>query len=392
MKIVLIDEALDRVGGVERVINTLANTLCVEDYDVEVISEFKTSKKSFYEYDERIKKKYLFDERIYETGKARSKTFKYYTRKIFEKVQRRIVLPYKIKQVIDNLKDEDVLIFGRVFVALDFLPIIKKSKKKFKIIVRDAIHLEYYKNKIKKKMYKYFPEFVDQFVISSEESMKCYKKFFGTKEINMVKIYNPLGIIPEKCENKESKTIISIGRMDEQKGYENLIKAYKILLDKGYKEWKLKIYGNGNYQKKIEKLIDKLELKELIELNPSVKDITVAFKDAAVFVLPSRYEGYANILVEAMACGLPVVSYNWLMGVEEIIKDNENGSIVYLKDRYKYFMGIDCIEDCKKMAEKIEELINNKEMRRKMGTNASKITESRNVELIIKQWKGLIFE
>lgn len=391
MKIVLIDEALDRVGGVERVINTLAKTLCV-NYDVKVISEFRTSPKPFYEYDDKIFPQYLIDERNIKIGEIKNKTIKYYFLKIFEKIKRKVLLPYRIKKIIKKFDDEDILIFGRVFVALDFLPILKKSKKNLKIIVRDAIHLEYYKNKIKKKIYKYFPETVDKFIVSSDESIRSYEKFFGIKKINMIKIYNPLGIIPQKCWNEDSKTIISIGRMDEQKGYENLIRAYKILLDKGYREWKLKIYGNGNYQTKIEKLINKLELEKSVELKPSIKDITIAFKDAAIFILPSRYEGYANVLIEAMACGLPVVSYNWLMGVEEIIKDNENGSVVYLKDRYNYFKGIDCIEDSEKMAEKIEILIKDKEMRRKISTNAVKIIESRNVESIIKQWKDLIFE
>lgn len=388
MKVVLIDESLDRVGGVERVICTLANNL-INKHNVEVISEFKTKKEPFNKYDTSIKIKYLINEEHSITNRMKEKNLLYYLARIYEKIKKKILLSRKVKQEMVHIEDEDVLVFGRVFTALDFLPIIEKCDIKPKIIVRDAIHLEYYSPKVQYEIHRYFPKYVNTIIVSSDESINVYKKFFKSSKMNITKIYNPLGIKPCGCGSINNKTIVSIGRMDQQKGYENLIKAFKLISNCFY-DWKLEIYGDGNYHKSIENLINELNLEKQVFIMPSTKDVTTVFKLSSIFVLPSRYEGYANILVEAMACSLPCISYNWLMGVEEIITNQYNGIVVPLKNRYNYFNGIDDDEDIINLANKIKELINNKELRNKIAHNATKIIETRNIDFIIKQWLELI--
>ena len=114
------------------------------------------------------------------------------------------------------MNNNDVIIFGRVFIALLFLPIMKKRKLTSKVIVRDAIHLEFFDKKVKKNVLKCFPTMVNKFIVSSDESIEAYKKFFKDDNINMEKIYNPLGIVPNHNFNFEAKTVISIGRFDKQ--------------------------------------------------------------------------------------------------------------------------------------------------------------------------------
>lgn len=388
MKVLFVDESINRIGGVERVISTLANRLSFNN-EVEVVSVYKSTNSPFYNYNENIKISYLIDSRKYKTNKLKSKNLKYYFFRIFEKLKDKVILNKRINKIILNFNDYDVIIFGRVFTAIDFLCRFKNSVKA-KIIVRDAIHLEYYSNEIKNKMKALFPKYVNKFIVSSDESINAYKQFFcDNNELEIVKIYNPLGIMPKVGYKFSNKTIISIGRLDDQKGYDNLIKAFALISNK-YNDWKLKIYGNGNYAKYLEKLVSSHKLEDQVEILPSVKDVVKIFNESSIFVLPSRYEGYANVLVEAMACGIPSISYDWFMGVEEIINNNINGFIVKLKNRKDYFNGISCNEDIENLAKKIEYVINNPVVCSKISTNACKIVDTRNIEYILNKWINLI--
>ena len=356
--------------------------------DVEIISKNKLVQTSFYKYDTRIKKTYLFNQIDKKYKKYRINSIKYNLYKLYDKIQHKITKYFIMKKKIDDYKNVDVIIFGRVFIALEFLPFMKNFNAK--IIVRDAIHLNYFNRKIRYKIKKYFPKKVSTFIVSSEESIEAYKKFFVDTQINLVKIYNPIGIKPIKSFNFQNKTVVSIGRMDDnQKGFDNLIKSFS-LVRKKHNDWKLEIYGDGKEKNELEELIKKLGAQDFIELKPTTKDVVKVFNNSSIFVLASRYEGYANILVEALLCGIPSISYDWLMGVEEIIKDDVNGAIVRLHDRNMYFKGKSLEMDCENLAKKINYFIENEKKCESISNEATKIISNRTQELIISKWMELI--
>lgn len=388
MKIIVVDEYVDNMGGVQRVISTLANKL-VKDNEVIVVSEFKTKDKSFYHYDNNVKINYLIDLTDAKTNNLKNKGIKYYFYKAIQKLHTNKNLSKKIENMTQTMKEADIIIFGRVYAALEFLPILKKYNIKTKIIVRDAIHLEHFSNKIKKQMSQYFPDMVYKFIVSSEESMQAYKTFFGEKTIDIIKVYNPLGIVPQEGFSFENKTIISVGRLDKQKGFENLIGAVSNIHIK-YPDWCLYIYGDGYYEKSLRKYIDEYNADSYVKILPSIKNITKVFNNSSIFVLPSRYEGYANVLVEAMSCGMPCISYDWLMGVEEIIRHRENGLVVNLLDRKKYYDGETNQKDIESLAKMIEFAINNEDVCNEIGREATKIKENRDIDKIIDIWMEII--
>ena len=214
--------------------------------------------------------------------------------------------------------------------------------------------------------------------------MKSYKEFLGDA-VKMIKIYNPLSITPKVINNVDVKNVISIGRYDTHKGYDYLIRAFKIVSEK-YPDWKLRIVGDGYYKPKMEELISDLNLNDNVLLVPATKDVVKELNKASIYVMASRFEGYANALVEAMACGLSCISYDWLMGVDEIIKHNENGLIVNLTDRYRYFKTLDIIdEDINILADMIIKTIEDKNMREKFKDEAPKIVNSRKKDKIIEK-------
>lgn len=379
--IYLFEEGIDRMGGVERIISTLANEL-IKKYKVNVISFYKTRECPFFDYNDKVTINYLSKKKDMKEKRYFKNKLLYYILRCIQKIKDKIYLTYKIEDVIKDITDEDVVIFGRTDVAIKVLPHLESCKK---VIVRDAIHLEYQKERVKKKIRKIFPGKVNLLIVSSDESIDTYKKYLKDDNINIKKIYNPLGIVPIQKNNIDSKTIIAVGRYSFQKGFENLIKAYSYIR-KEYPDWKLKIVGNNDNDTNFKKQIGELGIKDGIILANNTKNIVEQLNDSSIFVMTSRYEGYANALVEALACGVPSISYNWLQGANEIIQNDYNGTLVELINRYDYAKGIDNEQDIINLSNAVIELINDREKYDRYAKNAVKINETRDTQLIISKW------
>lgn len=387
MKVTFIEQNIDGMGGVERIICTLANEL-TESYDVAVINEIKRNKEPFFKYDEKVKIVNILDFSNDNCDKINNNFFLFYYKRIIQKFKSFILLRFlnsKIKKIISS---SDIIIFGRTTVSFKYLKYIKKLNKRPKIIVRDASNYYCISKLSKRKIVKLFPDLVDAFIVSSDESIKIYNKLFGNKKIDMMKIYNPLGIKPIAKYNYSSKEIVSIGRFDKQKGFDNLILAFS-MINKEFPEWKLNIYGNGPYSKILNKLIKKNNIKN-VKLKKAEKNIVKIFNNSAIYVMSSRFEGYANSLVEALSCGIPSITYDWLTGPNEIIKNNKNGIIVNLTDRYKYLNGKVDNRDVLNLSKAMIKLIKNKELCDKFSNESINIVKSRNKNKIINEWKNLI--
>lgn len=384
MNLVFVEKDIDIMGGVERIINTIANNFCA-NHEVAVISEHKNVANPFFEYDKRIKLYYIQDRsKCSKNNKSRIK-------KVTNSIKDYSSCLCLNKDIYNCIINADCLIFGRVNTALNFLPLLKKNCKNKKIIVRDAIHLNMYKKIDKIRMKINFPKVVDYLIVSSDESLNMYKDFFAYRNknrINLKKIYNPLGIMPKVGYKYDSKNIVSLGRLDKQKGFENLILAFSIVNEK-HPDWKLSIYGKGNYEKVLKKIIKENKIKNVFIRNQE-KDVVKIFNESSMYVMPSRYEGYANSLVEALACGIPSISYNWLTGPEEIIENNVNGIIVNVDDRLKYLRGAINQQDIEDLAQAIIYLIENRDVCEKFNKNSIKIIESRDTKKIIGEWEKII--
>lgn len=123
------------------------------------------------------------------------------------------------------------------------------------------------------------------------------------------------------------KVVISIGRLSKQKNHENLIKAFANVYSQN-NEVRLIIIGSGNEKNALEAHILKNKLNDVVKIIPFQKNIYKYLSKASVFVLPSLYEGFGNVIVEALFCGVEVVLTNCPGGAVEIIKNGELGTIV----------------------------------------------------------------
>lgn len=149
-------------------------------------------------------------------------------------------------------------------------------------------------------------------------------------------VYNPIiddeihvkkDIIVDNLRNQSDEYIlVSAGRLVVQKDYPTLLKAIKLVSKK--KDVKLIILGEGDQRKKIEGMIHQLELSDKVYLKGNVSNPYPYMKEADLFVLSSKWEGFGNVIVEALAVGTPVVSSDSPSGPSEILEGGKYGVLV----------------------------------------------------------------
>ena len=178
----------------------------------------------------------------------------------------------------------------------------------------------------------------------------------------------------------EGKLLFAVGHMSQkkmhQKGFDLLIPVFGYLSDR-HPDWRLVILNDGPEKAVLEKEIERWNLKNRVFLAGKVKNIFNIFKAGDLFVLSSRYEGFPNALCEAMACGLPAVSFDCPTGPGDIIRNGIDGILVPP-------------EDVEGLAKALNTLMSDEVLRKKMGERATDIAERFGVEKIMDMWEKVI--
>lgn len=171
-----------------------------------------------------------------------------------------------------------------------------------------------------------------------------------------------------------AKNVICVGRLDPPKNIDLLVKSWKIVAS-AEPVWHLDIWGDGVLRTQIESLIVKLDLQDFVTLKGTSKKLDEEYPKYSLFVLPSRYEGFPLVLVEAMEYGLPCVGFD-ISGNIAVIEDGKNGIIV--KKRTP--------ED---LATAILSLIQSPSLRKKMSVYAANSIKKYSKENVMQMWTDL---
>ncbi len=297
--------------------------------------------------------------------------------------------PFIFFRLLSILKKEKPIILHTFLFHTDFLGRIVGKFCKVPIII-SSIRNEYIGGSLRERLLQFTDKFADVVVIVSQKVEEKMIKARVVSPQKSIVIYNGIDInkfkfqdeekrkeIREKFNLKESnKVLISVGRLFKAKGYPYLIEAIKILKEK-YPEIVLLILGEGEEREKLEKLIRKDNLDKNIFLLGRKENVADFLNVADVFVLSSLWEGFPNVILEAMACGLPVVATN-VGGVEEIIEDNVSGFLVEPKNPSA-------------LAKKIEFVLNlNSGKRKEIGKKGRKTIEEKfSLGKMIKSYENL---
>lgn len=219
-----------------------------------------------------------------------------------------------------------------------FAILISKIKK-IPCIIRIANHpegsLKFYNNKfiyfLKINIKKVFYYFASGIICNSNSSTNYFKKIYKNK--NIIKIYNPIEIKKIKKNKNIKNQIISVGRIQNQKNFFGLIKAFNIVTAK-LPDIKLMIIGSGSEKKELKKLCSKLNLNKKVQFL-KYQDPIKFINSSKLFVLNSLWEGLPNILIETQMLRTPILSSDCLSGPSEILKNNKFGYLTPVNDDVK---------------------------------------------------------
>lgn len=195
-------------------------------------------------------------------------------------------------------------------------------------------------------------------------------EFYTSIGIKNEYLPNPLPINPQQQSSLENKTVLHVGRFTDDKRHLDLLEIWALANAKEH-GWKLRLIGKGENENKIKEKIAQLNLGDSIKIAPPTKNIESEYLAASLLVLTSRAEGFGLVLAEAMACGVPCISYRVPSGPRDIIEDGENGFLVE-----PYY--------AKEFAEKINELCSSLDLRKKFG-RAAKISVQKFSETVISE-------
>lgn len=151
---------------------------------------------------------------------------------------------------------------------------------------------------------------------------------------NVSVLYNPVinDLVTNRVEIQDAtsgRTIISVGRLHRQKGFDMLIESLEYISDL---DFKVKIVGDGPSRKSLEQQVVDCGLEGKVEFLGYRNDVLELMEDADLFVLSSRWEGFGNVLVEALYCQLPVVSFDCPHGPSEVLEAGKWGALVPVGD------------------------------------------------------------
>ena len=346
MKILFVISSLTS-GGAERVLTRLANYWSKKGWDVTILSILPHDL-DFYKLEDNIK--------IVSLG------IRYKKNPIFNNLW----YLYGIRKIVKEGNYDAVISF---ISRINILTLVSTIGVKTPIIISERNNYHALSSAILRFVRRVTYPLCDTLVVLSQYDYEKYS-FVKNKKV----IFNPIdNFLDVKFEDKE-KLILAVGSLTHQKGYDRLLKALSLVDLRG---WKVIIIGEGPLEDEIKAMIAELNLTQYVSLIGRRKDINAFYKRASVFVLSSHWEGFPNVLAEAMASGCACVSFDCITGPSNIIKNGENG---FLVEQDNILM----------LSARIRDLIEDKDLRKEFFDKALEIRDKLDINKIAGMWEDII--
>jgi glycosyltransferase involved in cell wall biosynthesis len=371
MKIVYLHHSLIISGGVERMIVSKANYLAeVMECEVSIITTDQTGLPLIYPISKQVQH---FDLGINFNARY------HYKRGLrdLERIRLRHLYLMKLKTLLNKLKPDITICSTYDFMNLKpsvhdgSIKIVESHVAKEYTI--DDPHHPWVLKALSWLLYHQIEHFVkgrNTLVTLTNKDAKNWVKI-----LNKAVIPNFLPFYPEQLSTCQNKQVIAVGRLEKQKGFDLLVKAWSIVSPK-HPDWILQLYGKGDMKPLLESSIEALDLQNTFFLMEPVSDIIQKYTDSSICVMSSLYEGFGMALIEAMACSIPVVSFDCPNGPADIVRNEEDGFLVEPGN-------------VALLAEKLNFLIENKTERIAMGIRARENVKRFLPGPVMQKWMDL---
>jgi glycosyltransferase involved in cell wall biosynthesis len=353
VKVLIVISSINSSGGTERVGSMIANGLSEAGYDV-ILASISHGDKPFFSINKEIKLISLMS---------------FSGHRLFR-------IPNTIYKLRKLLKEEeiDALIVVETLCAQFTLPAAIGLPVKH--ICWEHFNFNNDLGVIGRRVARQLAaRYCDSVVTLTERDKQYWLKKTRHKS-QITAIENPCPFPPQDYIKRENtKTVLAVGRLNYQKGFDMLLEAW-IQVSSSMPEWKLVIVGEGEDRSKLTEFIKKNGLMESVDLVGNTSDVSKYYKEAEIFCLSSRFEGFPMVLLETLAFGLPVVSFDCDTGPAEILEDT--GSILVPQNNIN------------KLALSLLELMNDEKKRKIIGSKGKEKSEIYQPKNIIKQWIELL--
>jgi glycosyltransferase involved in cell wall biosynthesis len=375
-KIVYCTPALYSAGGTERVVSVKANYFAdVLGYDVTIIVTEGKNGNSFFPLSDKVKVINLglnfeelwniaFVKKVLLYLKKQRKYKKLLTNELL-RIRPDITITTLRREInfINEIPDGSIKIGEQHLSRTNYRKIDARFSKLYEISF-----FRWWKDRVVTSLTK-----LDRLVVLTSDAASEWPEL-----TNITMIPDPLSIKVNNRSLLGSKRVITIGRYSYEKGYDILLKIWSIV-EKRCTDWQLDIFAMGDPTPYV-KIMDELSIdKKRCHLNSSVVDVENEYINSSILVQPSRTEGFGMVLVEAMACGLPVISFDCENGPRSIISDGEDGFLIppFEVDLF---------------ADRLVQLIIDGELRKKMGEKGQRKSQLYQIDSVGRQWKQLFDE
>ncbi|MDY2590494.1 MAG: glycosyltransferase, partial [Agathobacter sp.] len=340
-------------GGAERVISVLSNELSHRGYEVSIIM-FRESEEESYYLNESIDQIIL-------------------TNKNISRGKRLLLLPILL---LKEMKRQNANVYVSFCIFENVLSCFCNLALRKNLIISERNAPKHEKMSVVfKVMRKILYPTAKGIVFQTNEAMSSCSKQLQRKGIV---IANPIKEgLPTKENYGLNYTIAAVGRLCEQKNYPMLFTAFRKFVDK-HPEYTLLVFGHGELENELKELTRKMKLEHNIVFKGFCSNVHQQLVNTDVYVLSSDYEGMPNSLMEAMAIGLPVISTDCPSGgPRELVANEVDGFLIQTGNDSQLFS-------------KLDMLIDDEELRKKVGNNARKVRNLYSKEEIVASWEKYI--
>lgn len=348
--------SLSNCGGTERVSTMIANELSARGYHVFFVS-YAGQRKLFFPLNRQISVFRILRNR----WEHKMRHIPGYVQWRYQRFLR--------KKAIDVVIDVDVLMAEISAIAC--------SRVGCKLISWDHFNYNYMQGtKRKQNVLQLVERCASQLVVLTQADKKMYAENTDFNPDFITQIYNPISPIEQEVISHGKKKVLAVGRFSPIKGFDLLLRIWS-MVEPQMPEWELEIVGDdGLDEAGLSPLKEELGLQR-VTLLPATRQVAQFYRDASIYVLSSRSEGFPMVLLEATSMSLPIVAFDCQTGPNEIIEDGCNGFLISPGDLTMF-------------AQKLMCLMQDENLRHKFGRRSFEISQKFSLSEICDQWQSLL--